>query len=54
MTEIDPETHPAAGARRPWAPPSVTELPRLTQLTLATGPGVNEGPGFGGGSVVIP
>ena len=42
-------------ARRPWEPPVVVSLPRLTELTLATSvPGVGEGPGFGGGSVVIP
>ena len=40
--------------RRPWVAPVVTPLPRLTELTLQSIPGVDEGPGFGGGSVVIP
>ena len=42
-------------ARRPWQSPAVTDLPRLTELTLATGPGIpgGGGPG-GGGSTVIP
>jgi hypothetical protein len=44
-----------ASPRRPWQPPYVTELPRLTELTLVTGDfipgGGNSG---GGGSTVIP
>jgi hypothetical protein len=45
----------AQRARRPWQIPAVTDLPRLTALTLATGPGIpgGGGPG-GGGSTVIP
>jgi len=41
--------------RRAWEAPRVTDLPRLTELTLQTGPGIpgNGGPG-GGGSTVIP
>jgi hypothetical protein len=41
--------------RRPWEAPRVADLPRLTDLTLATGPGIpgGGGPG-GGGSTVIP
>jgi hypothetical protein len=44
-----------ANGRRPWESPRVTDLPRLTELTLATGPGIpgGGGPG-GGGSTVIP
>jgi hypothetical protein len=41
-------------ARHPWVPPTVTELPKLTDLTLATGSPI---PGFGntggGGSTVF-
>jgi hypothetical protein len=42
-------------ARRPWVAPAVADLPRLTELTLATGPAIpgGGGPG-GGGSTVIP
>jgi hypothetical protein len=42
-------------ARLPWQHPTVTNLPRLTDLTLATGPTIpgGGGPG-GGGSTVIP
>jgi hypothetical protein len=44
-----------ANGRRPWESPRVTDLPRLTELTLATGPGIPGGgsPG-GGGSTVVP
>jgi hypothetical protein len=44
----------APATRRAWVSPSVTDLPRLTQLTLATtnGPAI---PGGGnGGNTVIP
>jgi hypothetical protein len=45
----------AAPTRRPWADPRVQELPRLTQLTLATGDPIDGGAGTGGGgSTVIP
>ncbi|HSU12785.1 hypothetical protein [Longimicrobium sp.] len=42
-------------ARRPWIAPAVADLPRLTELTLATGPAIpgGGGPG-GGGSTVVP
>jgi len=41
--------------RRAWLRPEVADLPRLTELTLQTGPGIpgNGGTG-GGGSTVIP
>ena len=41
--------------RRPWQIPTITDLPRLTTLTLQTGPGIpgGGGPG-GGGSTVVP
>jgi hypothetical protein len=40
--------------RRSWVSPSVTDLPRLTQLTLATtnGPAIPGGGGSGGGTVI--
>ena len=45
----------AAPARLPWETPRVTALPRLTELTLATGGGIPGGGGTGGGgSTVIP
>jgi hypothetical protein len=41
--------------RSPWETPEVTPLPRLTELTLATGGGIPGGGGTGGsGSTVIP
>ena len=42
-------------SRRGWVRPQVAELPRLTELTLSTGPGIpgNGGTG-GGGSTVTP
>ena len=45
----------SAVVRRPWEAPRVNDLPRLTELTLATGPGIpgNGGTG-GGGSTVTP
>ncbi|HYH80183.1 MAG TPA: hypothetical protein VEX86_10305 [Longimicrobium sp.] len=45
----------AASPRQPWETPRVTELPRLTELTLTTGPSIpgGGGPG-GGGSTVVP
>jgi hypothetical protein len=44
-----------ARGRRPWSRPTVTDLPRLTDLTLSTGGGIpgNGGTG-GGGSTVVP
>ena len=41
--------------RPPWVAPRVEALPRLTELTLATGGGIPGGGGTGGsGSTVIP
>jgi hypothetical protein len=41
--------------RAEWQSPEVTPLPRLTELTLATGGGIPGGGGTGGsGSTVIP
>ena len=37
-----------ADTRRAWEPPTVTELPKLTELTLGTG-GVGTGGSIGGG-----
>lgn len=44
---------PGGDARRPWEPPTLTELPRLTDLTLQSG---IEGSGStsSGGSGVFP
>ena len=43
----------AAAVRRPWESPRVIDLPRLTELTLVTGPGIpgSGGPGGGGSTV---
>jgi len=45
---------PAPASREPWAPPTLTPLPRLTELTLATGGGIPGEGDIGGGSTVIP
>lgn len=53
---MNPNRSDAAPAnRRAWVRPSVTDLPRLTQLTLSTtnGPAIPGG-GGSGGSTVIP
>ncbi|HET7459772.1 MAG TPA: hypothetical protein VFJ82_00935 [Longimicrobium sp.] len=44
---------PSAG-RRSWVSPKVTDLPRLTQLTLSTtnGPSIPGESGSGGGGVI--
>jgi hypothetical protein len=42
-------------ARRPWSDPRVQQLPRLTDLTLASGGAIpGNGDIDGGGSTVIP
>ncbi|HET7232598.1 MAG TPA: hypothetical protein VFJ16_21490 [Longimicrobium sp.] len=44
----------APASRRAWVSPTVTDLPRLTQLTLATtnGPAIPGESGSGGGGVI--
>lgn len=57
MPHSDRPTAPASARteRRAWVAPEVADLPRLTQLTLQTGPGIPGGGGTGGGgSTVIP
>jgi len=49
-----PRPHPAPSARLPWEAPRITALPRLTELTLATGGGIPGEGDIGGGSTVIP
>ncbi len=45
---------PDARRKRPWVPPEVTELPRLTDLTLQTGSPIGGiGDPGGGGSTVF-
>lgn len=51
-----PRSHdavPAPASRAPWQVPRVTELPKLTELTLQTGAPIPGG-GDTGGSTVIP
>ena len=43
---------PAVASREPWEAPVVTRLPRLTELTLATGGGIPGGGGVGGSTVI--
>jgi hypothetical protein len=53
MIPSDPAA-PAQAPRAPWEAPAVTRLPRLTELTLATGGGIPGNGDIGGGSTVIP
>lgn len=39
------EKAPAAATRRPWVAPALTDLPKLTDLTLQTGGGIGGGEG---------
>jgi len=51
----DARTPATPAARLPWESPVLSQLPRLTELTLATGGGIPGGGGTGGGgSTVIP
>ena len=45
---------PVPCERLPWEPPSVARLPRLTELTLATGGAIPGDGDTGTGSTVIP
>ena len=47
-------TQPVLRDRLPWESPSLSRLPRLTELTLATGGGIPGGGNTGGGTTVIP
>jgi len=53
-TPSNPAALPAPASREPWELPTVTSLPRLTELTLATGGGIPGDIDIGGGSTVIP
>jgi hypothetical protein len=53
MTPSNPAA-PTPASREPWEAPAVTLLPRLTELTLATGGGIPGGGNPGSGSTVIP
>lgn len=46
------DTTPPA-PRRAWVRPQVADLPRLTELTLQTGPGIPGGGGTGGGGGTV-
>lgn len=54
------KSHEAEGSRnedrserRPWVAPAVTELPKLTDLTLASGDPIGGGGGTGGGGSTV-
>jgi hypothetical protein len=53
-----PPSHPTeattAAERAPWAAPAIVCLPRLSELTLATGGGIPGGGDTGSGSTVVP
>jgi hypothetical protein len=46
-------TEPAPKGKAPWTPPAVTELPRLTDLTLVTGGSIHGSGGTGGGGSTV-
>ena len=47
-------TDAVSSAKRPWTAPEVTDLPRLTDLTLQTfGGGIPGGGGTGGGGSTV-
>ena len=48
------DTSPPPRSRKPWIGPAVTELPRLTSLTLATTGVIPAEPPYNPGSTVIP
>lgn len=53
MAQIPPRPSPEAQdslVRRPWSAPRVSDLPRLSDLTLQTGSGI---PGGGGDSSTV-
>ena len=43
----------SAPRRNAWVRPEVADLPRLTELTLQTGPGIPCGGGTGGGGSTV-
>ncbi|MDB4947749.1 MAG: hypothetical protein JWM27_398 [Gemmatimonadetes bacterium] len=51
QNENRPAGAPGDSEKRAWTSPEVAELPRLTDLTLQTGPGIPGGGGSGGGTV---
>lgn len=57
VSPLSPSTplEQTAEAKKPWVSPGVTELPRLSELTLQSpGPIPGGGGTGGGGSTVIP
>jgi hypothetical protein len=54
MIPSSPTASVASPERAPWEAPAIVSLPRLTELTLATGGGIPGDGDIGGGSTVIP
>jgi len=52
-TEAKSTMQEAKSERRPWVGPRVEEMPRLTELTLQTGPAIPGGGGTGGGGSTV-
>lgn len=51
---VEPPRDPAPAGRSRWVVPTLRELPRLTDLTLATfGDGIGGGGGTGGGGSTV-
>jgi hypothetical protein len=44
---------PDSKRKRPWVTPELTQLPRLTDLTLQTGSPIDGGGGTGGGGSTV-
>jgi hypothetical protein len=49
----DTSSTPGAPLRQPWIAPSVTELPKLSELTLQSGAPIDGGGGTGGGGTTV-
>ena len=45
--------NPLPAEKRNWTPPQITDLPRLTDLTLQTGSPIGGGGGTGGGGSTV-
>jgi hypothetical protein len=52
-TAPNPQRSPASAEKQRWVQPEITDLPRLTELTLLTGSPIPGGGGTGGGGGTV-